>query len=76
MEIRHKSTLSIVIIPPGGYHTISRKHNELEIEREFSYGYSLTYGIFKKFNKNNVTCNESLNFLEDKCRWNQVKSKT
>ena len=52
MEIRHKSTLSIVIIPPGGYHTISRKHNELEIEREFSYGYSLTYGIFKKFNKN------------------------
>ena len=74
MEISHKSTLSLIIIPPGGFNTISRKANELGIENEFSYGYSITYEIFEKFNKNNVTCNESLSFVEDKCRLSQVKS--
>ena len=73
IEISHKSTLSLIIIPPGGFNTISRKANELGIENEFSYGYSLTYEIFEKFNKNNVTCNESLNFVEDNCRLNQVE---
>ena len=61
------------MIPPGGFYTIARKSNELEIERDNSYGYSITYGIFKKFNKNNITCKESLNFLEDECKLNQVK---
>ena len=46
IEISHKSTLSLIIIPPGGFTTISRKHNELGIESEFSYGYSLNYEIF------------------------------
>ena len=72
MKIYHKSLLQVVIIPPGGFYTTARKLNELEIEKEFSYGYTLTYGIFKKINKNNVTCKESINFLEDKCKLDQV----
>ena len=63
------------MIPPGGFYSLERKDNMVDVEREFSYGYTLTYGIFKKFNKNNVACNESLNFLEDKCKLNQVKCK-
>ena len=73
IEIFHKSRFMLTIIPPGGFYTIARKSNELEIEKDNSYGYSITYGFFKKFNKNNITCKESLNFLEDECKMNQVK---
>ena len=73
IKIYHKSRFLLTVIPPGGFYTIARKSNELEIERDNSYGYSITYGIFKKFNKNNITCKESLNFLEDECKLNQVK---
>ena len=72
MRIYHRSNLDLVIIPPGGFYTDARMPNILEIEKEFSYGYSLTYGIFKKLNKNNVTCKENLNFSEDNCKLNQV----
>ena len=73
IRIYHRSNLDLVIIPPGGFYTDARRMpNVLEIEKEFSYGYSLTYGIFKKFNKNNVTCKENLNFSEDNCKLNQV----
>ena len=75
IKIYHRSRFLLTVIPPGGFYTIARKSNELEIERDNSYGYSITYGIFKKFNKNNITCKESLNFLEDECKLNQVKVK-
>ena len=64
----------LTVIPPGGFYTIARKSNELEIEKESNYGYSITYGVFKKFNKDNTTCKESLNFLDDECKLNQVKN--
>ena len=67
-----ESFLHLFFVPPGGFYAIARKTNEVEIEKESSYGYSLTYGIFEKYNKNNVTCKESLNFLDDKCKLNQV----
>ena len=67
-----KSNLHLYLIPPGNFFTVARKANEMEIEKESSYGYSLTYGIIKKFNKTNVTCKESLSFQEDKCKLNQV----
>ena len=73
MKIYHNSSLQLVMIPPGEFYSFGRKRNEVEIEKEFSYGYTLTYGISKKFNKNNATCNENLDFLEDKCKLNQVK---
>ena len=73
IKIYHKSRFLLTIIPPGGFYTIARKSNELEIEKDKSYGYSITYGVFRKFNKNNITCKESLNFLEDECKMNQVK---
>ena len=63
------------IIPPDGFYTIARKANELEIEKEFSYGYTFNYGIFKKLNKKDAMCNKSLNFLEDQCKLSQVKCK-
>ena len=56
MRIYHRSNLDLVIIPPGGYYTDAGRWNGLEIEKEFSYSFTLTYGIFKKINKNNVTC--------------------
>ena len=73
INIYHKSYLQIMMIPPGGFFTLARKINQVEIEKDFSYGYTLTYGILKKFNKNDVTCKESLDFLEDKCKLKQVK---
>ena len=76
MNIYQRSKLQLYIIPPGGYYTNSRKANSVDIEKGYNYGYTLTYGIFKKFNKNNLTCNERLNFLEDECRLNKVKCKT
>ena len=76
MKIWHNSTLEVFIIPPGDFFTLARKANEVELEKDRSFGYSLTYGIIKKFNKDNVTCKESLNFVEDKCKLNQVKYKT
>ena len=63
------------MIPPGDFFSLERKNNMVDVEKEFSYGYTLTYGIFKKFNKNNVACKESLNFFEDQCKLNQVKYK-
>ena len=75
MQIHHNSTLVLVMIPPGGFFSLERKNNMVDVEKKFSYGYTLTYGIFKKFNKYNVACNESINFLEDKCKLNQVKYK-
>ena len=72
MKIYHRSNLILIVIPPGGFYTTARMPNVMEIEKLFSYSYSLTYGIFKKFNKNNITCKESLNFREDNCKLNQV----
>ena len=76
LEIWHKSTLELFIVPPGEFFTLARKTNKAELEKDHYFGYSLTYEITKKFNKNNVTCKESLNFVEDKCKLNQVKYKT
>ena len=75
LKIFQKSFIELVIIPPGGFYTIVRRANELEIEKEFSYGYTLNYGIFMKLNKKNNPCNKSLNFLEDTCKLSQVKYK-
>ena len=33
-----------MMIPPGGFFTLARKINQVEIEKDFSYGYTLTYG--------------------------------
>ena len=74
IKIFHKSRFLLTIIPPGGFYSIARKSNELEIEKDSTYGYSITYGIFEKFNKNNVTCKPSLNFLEDECKLSQVEN--
>ena len=75
IKIYHRSNLNLIVIPPGGFYTTARMPNVLEIEKLSSYSYTLTYGIFKKFNKNNITCKESLNFREDNCKLNQVNYK-
>ena len=76
MRLYHRSTIELIVISPGRFYTRARMPNVVEIEKEFSYSYSLTYGIFKKFNKNNITCKESLSFNEDNCKLNQVYYKT
>ena len=75
LKIFHKSFFQLAIIPPGGFYTIVRKANEFEIEKEFSYGYNLNYGIFKKLYKKNAPCHKSLSFHEDQCKLSQVKCK-
>ena len=42
------------------------------IERDWSYGYIISFGIYERFNKNQKTCNPHLDFAEDECKLNQV----
>ena len=60
------------MIPPGGYYSISRKPNRMIVEKDWSYGYIISFGIYEKFNKNGKTCNPNLDFAEDECKLNQV----
>ena len=36
INIYHKSYLQIMMIPPGGFFTLARKINQVEIEKDFS----------------------------------------
>ena len=54
------------------YYTVSRKPNRIIIEKDWTYGYKFSFGIYEKFNKNHKTCNPHLDLAEDECKLNQV----
>ena len=73
LKIFQKSGFIITVIPPGGYYTIARKPNRMIIEKDWTYGYIISFGIYEKFNKNHKTCNPHLDLAEDECKLNQVE---
>ena len=43
LNIYHNTDVYISVVPPGGFYTVERKPNDLRIEKNRSYGFTVRF---------------------------------
>lgn len=46
LNIYHNTNVFISVVPPGGFYSVDRKPNDLKIDKNLSYGFTVRFVLF------------------------------
>lgn len=46
LNIYHNTSVFISVVPPGGFYSVDRKPNDLKIDKNLSYGFTVRFVLF------------------------------